>query len=304
MSWYAVDALDDALAETQALLLPFDLGTWVRLAVITAFAGLSAPQTPTFSVEAPPETVFEVVRGVSVSEALAVATVVGVAVLVVGAVVAAVGAVMEFVLVDAARSRDVRVAGPFGQRLGPGLRLFAFRVAVVLVGVLAAALVLAPVAAALLLGQLVWLLALAVTLPLALAVGLATAVAAEFTTAFVVPLMADDDDDGVGLLAGWRRLYPAVRADWRQFGVYVLVKAVLLFGASLALGFAVAVVAVPFGVGTLFVGPVSAAGVAALVAAGVVGLLAVAAVSVPTMTFLRYHSLSVLGQSAVEFSLR
>lgn len=301
MSWYAVDALDEALAETRDLLLPFDLGTWVRLAVITAFAGLSAPQTPTFSVEAPPEAVFEVTREVSVSEVLAVAAVAGVAVLVVGTVVAAVGAVMEFVLVDVARSRDVRVAEPFQRRLGPGLRLFGFRIAVVLVGVLASALLLAPVAAALLLGQLVWLLALAVTLPLALVVGLGTALASEFTTAFVVPLMAED---GVGLLEGWRRVYPEVRADWRQFGVYVLVKAVLLFGASLALGFGVAIVAVPFGVGTLFVGPVSAAGLAALVVSAVVGLLVVGAVSVPTMTFLRYHSLSVLDRSAVEFSLR
>ena len=49
MVWYAVSALDDALSETQTLLLPFDLETWVRLAVITVFAGLSAPQTPTFS---------------------------------------------------------------------------------------------------------------------------------------------------------------------------------------------------------------------------------------------------------------
>lgn len=298
MSWYAVDALDEALAETRALLLPFDLGTWVRLAVVTAFAGLSAPQTPAFPVEAPPETVFEVTS--EVSEALAVATVVGVALVVVGTVAAAVGAVMEFVLVDAVQSRSVRVTGAFGRSLGAGLRLFAFRAAAVFVGLLAAALIVAPVAAALVLGQLVWLLALAVTLPLALVVGLGTVVATEFTTAFVVPLMADDD---VGVVAGWRRLYPAVRADWQQFGVYVLVKAVLLFGSSLALGFAVAVVAVPFGVGTLFGGPVSAAGLTALVVAGAVGLLAVAAVSVPTMTFLRYHSLSVLDQSAVGFSL-
>jgi hypothetical protein len=301
MTWDAVDALDDALAETRELLLPFDLWTWVRLAVVTAFAGLSAPQTPTFSVEAPPEAVFEVAREVTLSEALAVAGVVAAAVLAGGTVVAAVGAVMEFVLVDVARSRDVRVAGPFRARLGPGLRLFGFRVAVVLVGAFAAALAAVPVGLALLTGTVAWLLALAVTLPLALAVGLAAALAAEFTTAFVVPLMAAD---GVGLLEGWRRLAPVVRSDWQQFGVYVLVKAVLSFGASLALGFAVAIVAVPFGVGTLFVGPVSPVGLVALAASAVVGLLVVGAVSVPTMTFLRYHSLCVLDRSAVAFSLR
>jgi len=301
MSWYAVDALDEAFAEARDLLLPFDLGTWLRLAVITAFAGLSAPQTPTFSVEAPPDAVVEFAREFSVAEFVAAFALLGAVVLVVAAVVAAVGAVMEFVLVDVARSRDVRVAAPFRRWLGAGLRLLGFRLAVILAGLFAAALVVAPVAAALLLGQLVWLVVLVVTVPLAAVAGAASAVVSEFTTAFVVPLMVDD---GVGVLAGWRRLWPEVRADWRQFGVYVLVKAVLLFGASLALGFAVAVVAVPFGLGGLFVGAVSPLGVLSLAVAAVVGLLAVGAVSVPTMTFLRYHSLTVLDRSAVPFSLR
>jgi len=301
MSWYAVDALDDALSEAKALLLPFDLGTWVRLAIITAFAGLSAPQTPTFSVEAPPEVVVEVSQEFTLAEFVAAFAVVGAAVLAVATVVAVVGAVMEFVLVDVTRSRDVRVVGPFRRWLGPGLRLLGFRIAVVFVGLLAAAVVVAPVAAAVLSGQPVWLVGLVVAVPLAVLVGAVSALASEFTTAFVVPLMADD---GVGVLAGWRRLWPEVRADWQQFGVYVLVKAVLLFGASLALGFAVAVVAVPFGLGSLFVGPVSPLGLLSLATAALVGLLAVGAVSVPTMTFLRYHSLSVLDRSAVEFSLR
>lgn len=304
MSWYAVDALDEAFGETRDLLLPFDLGTWLRLAVITSFAGLSAPQTPTFSMEAPPEVVVEVTQEFTFAEFVAAFAVIGAAVLLAGAVVAAIGAVMEFVLVDATRSRDVRLAGPFRARLGAGFRLLGFRLGVILVGLLATALVLAPVAAAVLLGQLVWLVVLVVTVPLAVVVGAASALAAEFTTAFVVPLMADADTDVTGVLDGWRRFWPEARADWRQFGVYVLVKAVLLFGVSLALGFAVAVVAVPLGLGSLFVGAVSPLGVLALAVSGLVGLLAIAAVSVPAMTFLRYHSLSVLDRSTVEFSLR
>jgi len=301
MSWYAVDALDEAFAETRELLLPFDLGTWLRLAVITAFAGLSAPQTPTASPEASPEVVVEVGQEFTVAEFVAAFAVVGAVVLALVAVVAAIGAVMEVVLVDVTRSRDVRVAAPFRRWLGPGLRLLGFRVGLILVGLLSVAFLLAPVAAALLFGQVFWLLLLVVTAPLALVVVAALALVAEFTTAFVVPLMVDD---GVGLLEGWRRLYPEVRADWKQFGVYVLVKAVLLFGVSVAMGFAVAVVAIPFGLGSLFVGPLSPLGVLSLAVATLVGLVAVGAVSVPTMTFLRYHSLDVLDRSAVSFSLR
>jgi hypothetical protein len=301
MSWDAVEALDDALDETRDLLLPFDLGTWLRLAVITAFAGLSAPQTPTFSWEVQPDTAARVVTEVTVEEVLAVLVVVGTAVVVVGAVVSVIGAVMEFVLVDVLRSREVALRAPFRRWLGPGLRLFGFRLAIVLLGLLAAAGIAGPVLLAFLTGSLVWLLALAVTLPLALLLGAASALASEFTTAFVVPLMMDD---GVGITEGWRTLWPHVRADWRQFAVYVLVKAVLLFGASFVLGFAVAVVAVPLGVGGVLAGALSGAGLAALAVAALVGIVVLAAVSVPTMTYLRYHSLLTLDRTDVSFSFR
>jgi hypothetical protein len=301
MAWDAVESLDDALAETRDLLLPFDARTWLRLAVITAFAGLSAPQTPTFSWEVQPDTVVRVAEDVTLSEALSVLAVVGVAVVVVGAVVSLVGAVMEFALVAALRSREVAVRAPFRRWFGAGLRLFAFRLAVVAAGVLAAAGVVVPVALAVLVGPLAWLLALLVTVPLALAVGVVAAVAAEFTTAFVVPLLMDD---GGGVLDGWRTLWPHVRRDWREFAVYALVKAVLLFGASFVLGFVVAVVAIPLGVGGVLLGGLTGVGAATLALAAVVGLVALAAVSVPTMTYLRYHSLLTLDRSAVPFSLR
>ncbi|MFC3476261.1 DUF7544 domain-containing protein [Halobacterium litoreum] len=301
MSWYAVDALDRALSETKELLLPFDLGTWVRLAVITAFAGLSAPQTPTFSWESSPNAAVETAREVSFSEFLAVFAVVAVAVLLVGLVVAVIGAVMEFVLVDAVRSRDVRILGPFRERLGVGLRLFGFRLAVILAVLVAVAGVLAPVGLAVAFDAPLALLALLVTLPLLLVVGFVAALVSEFTTAFVVPLVAEE---GGGIVATWREFWPQVRADWKQFAVYALVKAVLLFAASVVFGFAVAVVAVPLGLFGILAGALSGAALVAVAVAAVVGLVVVGAVSVPVVTFLRYHSLCTLDAAEVPFSLR
>ncbi|WP_231736879.1 hypothetical protein [Halobacterium sp. CBA1126] len=144
MSWYAVDALDEALAEAKSLLVPVDVGVWVRLAVITLFAGLSPPQTPSVSVDVPPQAVVEYGENLLRPQLLAAAL----SLLAIGVVLAVgfavVGSVMEFVLVDALRSRDVRILGPFKRRLGPGLRLFAFRVAVGLVVLLATAGVASP----------------------------------------------------------------------------------------------------------------------------------------------------------------
>ncbi|MCF2239493.1 hypothetical protein KVP04_10190 [Halobacterium salinarum] len=301
MTWDAVGALDDALAETRALLTPLDLGVWSRLAVITLFAGLSAPQTPTVSVDAPPNAVINVAQAVTTAEVRLAVAAIGVTVVVIAAVAAALGAVMEFVLVAAARSQVVRIAAPFRAHLAAGLRLLAFRIVIVGCGLVATALVASPIGAALAFDQAWWLLALVVTLPLGVVVGVGAALASEFTTAFVVPLMAAD---GCGVREGWRRLSPVVRADWQEFAVYVLVKAVLLFGASIAVGFCVAVIVVPFGAGALLAGAVSGGGAAVLAVTGVVGVVAVAAVSVVSMTFLRYHSLLVLDRSAVAFALR
>lgn len=304
MSWNAVRALDDALEETTSLLLPFDLGTWVRLAIVSIFAGLSAPQTPTFPVEAPPRETFESAEAVTahVTDPAFVAVVVAaVGVLLAAvAVFAFVGSVMEFVLVDVVRSRDVRIRSPFRRRLRPGLQLFAFRVVLVVATLAAVAAVLVPVWFAVVQQTAVWLLLLVVTVPLTLVVGLLSSALSEFTTAFVVPLMAESGD---GLLACWKRFWPTLRAEWTEFGVYVLVKLVLLVGAGFVLGIAAAVVAVPLGL-VVFAGALTPLGILAVGASVVIGFLALAAASVPVVTALRYHSLLTLDYSGVEFTLR
>ena len=319
MAWYAVRALDEALSETRSLLLPFDLGVWVRLAFIALFAGLSTPQTPTVNWNASAADFgamdfwgvdpAALDPGTVTPRATAAVLLLAAAVVVVGVLFALVGAVMEFVLVAVLRSRSVRIARPFREQFGNGVRLFGFRILVAIVGLVAFATVAVPVALAALTGNLFWLLALAVTVPLLVVVALLAALVMEFTTAFVVPLM---DEHGDGVFAGWRRLWPTLRAEWRQFGVYVLVKIVLLVAAGLVTGLALAIVFVPLALlvgaagflGSLTVSNVAAPVVVALVAATVVGFLALAAVSVPVVTYLRYHSLSTLDASGAPFTLR
>lgn len=300
MSWYAVESLDEALAETQSLLVPVDVGVWVRLAVITLLAGLTPPQTPTVSVDVPPQTVVEYgevfTRPRFVAAALSLLAVAVVLVL----VFAVVGSVMEFVLVDAIRSRDVRILAPFRQRLGSGLRLFGFRILVSVVVLLAVAAVIAPVVLVAATETPLPLLALVVTIPLLLVVAPIAALVSEFTTAFVVPLMAEHGD---GVLDGWRRLWPTLRAEWREFAVYVLVKIVLLLGAGVVFSLAGAIVAVPVGL-AVFGAALTPVALVAVAVAALVGFVVLAAVSVPIVTALRYHSLSTLAASEAAFTLR
>lgn len=304
MTWYAVDALDDALDETQSLLLPFDLGTWLRLAIISLFAGMSAPQTPTFSWDVGPGTTVrtgdQAIEQVTDPEFVALVLGIAAVLLVAAAVFAFVGSVMEFVLVDVVRSRDVRILGPFRRRLRPGLQLFLFRVVLVVVTLLAVGTILAPIWLAAVQGTAIWLLLLVVTVPLTFVVGILSSGLSEFTTAFVVPQMAAR---GTGLLATWRTFWPTLRGEWREFGVYVLVKLVVLVGAGFLLGIVGAIVAIPLGV-FVFAGAVTPLAFVAVGVAVVLGLVATAAVSVPVVIYLRYHSLCTLDAVDAEFSLR
>jgi len=300
MSWYAVEALDDALSDTESLLLPFDVGTWVRLAIIGVFAGMSPPQAPAVSWDAPPQAALEF--GEQLTDPAFVTLALGVVAVAIaaGVVFAAIGSVMEFVLVDVLRSLDVRILDPFGDRFGAGLRLLLFRIGVGLVVFVAVAGVVVPAVLAGVTGTPLPLLALVLTVPLLFVVAVLAAATLEFTTAFVVPLMAEH---GGGVLDGWRRFYPTLRAEWQQFGVYVLLKLVLLVGAGFVFGLAGAVLAVPLGL-LFFAGAFTPVAFVAAGLAAVVGLVALAAVSVPVVSFFRYHSLRTLDASPAAFTLR
>lgn len=323
MSWYAVAALDDAFEATKALLAPVDARQWLALAVVVFFLGnggasgssATAGGSAGTSADAP-ITAFGTDAPLAVAEVLPVVLAAVAVAVVVGLLYALVGSVMEFVFVESLRRRRVRVRQYADQHLERALRLFGFRVALGLtVAVPAVGLALATVSFAdgeprLSVGL------LAVAVPLVVLLGLAVALVDGFTTDFVVPVMILKN---VGVLAGWRRFWPALTGQWRQFGVYVLVR----LGLLAAVGALAAVVGGV--VGAVLVAPLVVVGAVAVpalggpaavlstpVAAAVVVLLlaylavltAVLAVAfVPVETYLRYHSLLVLGDADAEFDL-
>lgn len=305
MSWYAIDSVSDAVDEAKALLFPFELKRWLVLAVMAFFVG-GAGNAPSInqSVDAPVQN-GQLPAVPMESELWVLIFLVVLAILVLAVVFLVIGSIMEFVFVDALRSHDVRIRGPFGDRIGVGIRLFGFRLALLLVGLLLAAVVLAPVYAAFVLAAPFSLLALVFLLPLAIVLGLALAVVQDFTTAFVVPVLCER---GGGILSTWRRtLWPAVKSEWQQFLLYIVVK----WGLGIAIGFAVGIaLALVFAPVLLLVGAgVLTGGVSpVLVAIGatfVVVLFVVVHVFVqtPIAVFLRYFSLLVLDKSGLEWTL-
>jgi hypothetical protein len=319
--WYAFAALADARDATEALLRPVDRGRWLRLALIALFVGVGggAPTGGNVNVPsggggsgAPPEMPAPSIPDVGSTAAILLGIV---ALIVLLAILwSVVGAVMEFVLIAGLRDRDVSIREPFRANVGPGLRLFGFRLAVGLGSLLVIGL---PILAVFGLGIGVSPAILLLLVPLVMVFGvvaLFAGIVLGLTTDFVVPTMLTE---GCGVLDGWRRLWPTLRTEWKQTALYVVAKFVLGIAVSLAVSLVVLlaalVVAIPFALvgGALFLAA-SAAGATAAgwVVAGVlvalfvlvligIGLL----VQVPALTFVRYYSLSVLGMLVPELDL-
>ncbi|PSP78412.1 hypothetical protein BRC81_07655 [Halobacteriales archaeon QS_1_68_20] len=329
----ATSDLEDALAAAKEFLLPFEWGRWWRLALVALFlssgtalnppsiqtglpsgVGGGAPVEPG-SPDGPaiPGGAGDVIDALPADLiALAIALVIVATAL--GVVLAAVGAIMEFVLIESLRQETVSIRRYVSRRWRQGLRLFGFNV---VLGVVAALVVGTLIAVALapvvLLDSLaLTAVALVAVVPAVLVAGVLAAAAFGFTSAFVVPAMVLED---CGVLAGWRRFLPVLRREYKEYVAFALVYVALLIIVGIVTGVAVGIGAIllviPFGVVALIavslLGTASTAGIALLVVVGVLWLLSVIAlfafVQVPVVTFLRYYSLFLLGDTEESLDL-
>jgi hypothetical protein len=320
--WYVFAALSDARDATENLLRPVDRGRWLRLALIALFVGVGGGvPTGGGNVNVPSggggggvPTDVSTPSLPDVGTAATIAAGIVLLVVLVALVWSLVGAVMEFVLIVGLRDREISVREPFGEHVGPGLRLFGFRLVVGLVSLLVIGL---PLLLVFGLGVGLSPAFLLLVVPLVIVFGIVALVGSivlGLTTDFVVPTMLVE---GVGVLDGWRRLWPTLRAEWKQVALYVVAKFVLGIAVSLAVSLVVLlaalIVGIPFVVvGALLYFGLSAAGVHAaglVVVAALFGLFVLVMivvgliVQVPALTFVRYYSLSVLGMLAPELDL-
>ena len=305
MSLAALDRLEDAFDATTALLVPVDGAQWLRLAVAAFFIGGLGGVSGGTQVGGG-----DVVGGLGSLPGLAAPDsvgpeLVGVGLVVLGLAAAAallglavlyVGSVMEFVLLAALETRTVSLRDRFGVWRWPGTRLFCFRLAL-FAGV--ALLVAGAAGLGLLLqGPGLRVLALLFAVPVAIVVVPLGLLINGLTTVFVVPTMYVDR---CGVLAGWRRLWPRLRAAPWETLAYICLSVAGWTAIATAVGLVAAALVVPVGVAgiALVVGGAPAVVTLAvlvplLVSLGLVVAALAAVFRVPVLVYLRHYALFVL----------
>jgi hypothetical protein len=151
-----------------------------------------------------------------------------------------------------------------------------------------------------------------VAIPVGIAVAIVSSLISSFTVMFVVPVMIVEDR---ALLAGWRRFWPTLVSQWKQYLSYAIVNFILSLATGIAASIGILIgaitLAIPLGI-IGFIG-VSLLDVVAIAEWAVIALVIFVAVflfialtlfiSVPIQTFLRYYALLVLGDTNDEFDV-
>jgi hypothetical protein len=313
-TYAAISVLDAAINRTKSLLWPFNLGIWLRLAVISFFVGgsgggfnfpgsYSTSDVPGGGIPG---------AGDAILSNLGIILLIIALIFVIVLVIWLIGAIFQFVFVDCLRTGEVSLRRYFGPRTGKGFRLFLFQAGVglglfLLIAIPVALLIItaggfesriASLAAVPFI-----LIFIAVIFLLALLIGLIML----FTIDFVVPIMIRDD---CGVIDGWRSCWQIIRVEWKQALVYAVAKFLLGIATGIIMLIAVIIAALALAIPFVISGiRVAAAGgsvpiyIALLVLFFLVMLPVGLIISVPFVTFLRYYALEVLAAIAPEYDL-
>lgn len=327
MSWHATDVLGDSYSATKALLLPFVLTRWVILGIVVFFVGWSvglfgSVNIPSGVLEVPAVSIgpdidfvftgvdFTIGDPISAVFASLIALVIAGVALLLGIGFAVVASMMQFVFVRQLTDREIRIRGYFGESFWPGIRLFGFWVGIglVLLALFFVMIVLTIVTFGLFLVFMIFLI------PVFFLGAIGLWVVFRFTFDFVVPIMLVDD---IGVLQAWGELYEEIRMEWKQYGLYALIRFFLDIGAGILLAVGGAVVLLLFAIPALIIGlslygaislvssTVAAivAGIVAVATLIAVGIVTTVVIGVPVHTYLRYYSLYVLGRISPRYDM-
>ena len=272
----AVDTITLAFQHTKRQLLqPFRFGQWSRLAFVGLLAGemgsggsfhvpgnFNFPQQPGASRQFL-DNPFGSIDPALLAAMIAVLIVAG---LVFGILLMYVSSVMRFILFDSVLAKECHIRKGWSRRQYPGWRYFLWQLCYMLVtlgGVVV--FVGIPALFAFAAGwfheprqHVLGLVLSGIVVFFLLVILLVTAAVVHVLTKdFVVPQMALED---VGVIEGWRRLWPMLQSEQSGYAAYIGMKIVLAIGVGIVIGL------VSLVVGLLFVIP--AAGLVILVVAG------------------------------------
>ncbi len=259
------------------LFRPFRFGQWVRLAIVGLLAGelgssgnFNPPSRSSQPASLPQ--LAEIFHKIDPAILASVITVLVIAAIALFIVMAYISSVMRFVLFDSVLTKECRIRASWSGRQENGWRYFLWQIGLAF-ATLAGAVVLVggPAVFAFSMGwfqparahMLQLVLTGVVVVALFLLFMIAVALVHVFTKDFVVPQMALE---GIGALEAWRRLWPMLQADGKDYTLYVVMKIVL----TIIAGISIAIVTLILGL--IFALPVIGAVVAAVVAGKNAGL--------------------------------
>lgn len=317
MTWYAFDEVEEAAQKTKNILLPFELGTWARLALLVIFtgSGMSVPNFPSGNygdtghegdfntgdastqLQQNPDVakVMDQASGAPLTgafseEDVAVSAAVIGAGITIGILILLLfmlSSVFQFVYYQSLIDDRVKIRSNFRKHLRDGIRYMAFRfVALIfmifLVGAGALGLVANP-----LLGIFSLLAVMIFLIPVMIILGL--------INNFVIPETIKTDQ------SFWRSLRTGLnkaKSEWRQTGIYIITRlGIKMFIGVVSLLYALTVLLVlliPFGIlGFLayMLSPIVA--VIPAIIGVLVFLVALIGAQVVTQTYLNYFALGV-----------
>lgn len=273
MTWYALEEIDEAISETKDLLLPFDLATWSKLALIVFltgsgfnlpngpsnyggygsqgqtgqsydFSSMDATQMPDSSTHMMDQSPAfgDMMTGLASAEVsrfmvLAVFAVV----LVIGLPLMFLSSVFEFIFYQSLFDRDVKIRKNFSRHLGKGARYFGFQ----LVYLLAFLGVIGLIAATLMVSNALLLIGVLLAIPVLFVLGIFSGL----THDFVLLRMMEADEK---LIEAWKSFWPTLKTEWKQVAVYLIVKFFIGIVVGVAAAIVVLVVSlillIPFGI--------------------------------------------------------
>ncbi|NQS74230.1 MAG: hypothetical protein HQP72_07570 [Methanoculleus sp.] len=309
---FAFSRLENAFHRTKDLLWPTKWGIWLRLAVIALFVGggISVPNTFQYQFDGSDLAVGSI-SGIPGISGMALATVlVGIIaiLLAIGIVWMFIGAAMQFVFVDMLSTGDIHIRRYFGKRLGKGVRLFLFEVALIvamLLAIIAFGFMLIGYSGTGAATPLMFITLIPPILVAAILFGLVLLL----TTDFVVPIMIRED---CGIIAGWRRLIGVITSQIWQIVVYVVTRFVLGLVAAIVqtilVIIAMVVIAIPFALIGLALLAISQGANISLLLGLLIPYLIITIpvallIAVPFITFFRYYALLVLEGLKPEYQL-
>lgn len=320
MGWYALEEIDEAVEQSKDILLPFNLSTWVKLAVIVVITGqgMNIPSAPTgtssdsgtysgdgistapssMSMDTHEDFLRSITPGMNNLEFITAPSILLILVIVIvllGVLWMILGDIFEFIFYQSLMDKRISIRNSFRRHFTKGLQYFGFSIGLILLSlVLAVILGAVPVAimsyftgigvaAAFIVGS-IWLLLLIPTL-----------VVLVLTHNLVLPYMIRNDQS---IIESWKRLYPDLRSEYKETLVYLLTRAGLSIVTGVLVMFTVFILIIVVGLPFLLLGMVLSVLHNFLAAFALVGFIAIFLVSlfsiiIPIQVFMYYHALLV-----------